>query len=218
MRIFNLKPMDSRGIFKTVDLDMRQYSKLRMFLHAESLPGYEPLPGLNSEDEYDKRIVAFIRLGTDYQDNFYQIEIPLKPSDYDENISNSLTSEEVWIPDSNSIEISIDLLSRLKAKALQKLGLGETLYFDEELNEIFEFTPISSLSGQKKYKLAIKGNPSLGNIRTLMIGLKNPSSKLGDDLSGEVWFNELRISGIDNQEGWAAVSYTHLTLPTIYSV
>ena len=205
MRIFDLKPMDSRGIFKTVDLDMRQYSKLRMFLHAESLPGNEPLPGLKSEDEYDKRIVAFIRLGTDYQDNFYQIEIPLKPSDYDENVSNSLTSEEVWIPDSNSIEISIDLLSRLKAKALQKLGLGETLYFDEELNEIFEFTPISSLPGQKKYKLAIKGNPSLGNIRTLMIGLKNPSSKLGDDLSGEVWFNELRISGIDNQEGWAAI-------------
>ena len=101
MRIFNLKPMDSRGIFKTVDLDMRQYSKLRMFLHAESLPGYEPLPGLNSEDEYDKRIVAFIRLGTDYKDNFYQIEIPLKPSDYDENISNSLTSEEVLLPDSN---------------------------------------------------------------------------------------------------------------------
>ena len=59
--------------------------------------------------------------------------------------------------------------------------------------------------GQKKYKLAIKGNPSLGNIRTLMIGLKNPSVELGEDLSGEVWFNELRISGIDNQEGWAAI-------------
>ena len=205
MRIFDLKPMDSRGIFKTVDYDMRQYSKLRMFLHAESLPGNEPLPGLKSEDEYDKRLVAFIRLGTDYQDNFYQIEIPLKPSDYDENVSNSLTSEEVWIPDSNSIEVSIELLSKLKAKALQKLGLGETLYFDEELNEIFEFTPISSLPGQKKYKLAIKGNPSLGNIRTLMIGLKNPSVKLGEDLSGEVWFNELRISGIDNQDGWAAI-------------
>ena len=37
--------MDSRAIFKAVDLDMRQYSKLRMFLHAESLPGNELLPG-----------------------------------------------------------------------------------------------------------------------------------------------------------------------------
>ncbi len=204
-RICNLKPMDSRAIFKSVDLDMRQYSKLRMFLHAESLPGNEPLPGSGSEEEYDRRLVAFIRLGTDYQDNYYQIEIPLKPTEYSENMSNRLTSEEVWIPDVNSLEISVDLLSRLKAKALQKLGLGETLYFDEELNSIQEFTPISNLPGQKKYKLAIHGNPSLGSIRTLMIGLKNPSIQLGDDLCGEVWFNELRISGIDNQGGWAAI-------------
>mgnify|MGYP000843857871 CR=1 FL=1 len=155
-RICDLKPMDSRGIYKGVDLDMRQYSKLRMFIHAESLPGNEPLPGTDSEDEYDKRMTAFIRLGTDYQDNFYQIEIPLKPSSYTENISNRLTAEEVWIPDSNSLEIPIDLLSKLKAKALQQLGLGETLYFDEELNPIQEFTPISSLPGIKKYKLAIE--------------------------------------------------------------
>ena len=204
-RICDLKPMDSRGIYKGVDLDMRQYSKLRMFIHAESLPGNEPLPGIDSEDEYDRRMTAFIRLGTDYQDNFYQIEIPLKPSSYTENISNRLTAEEVWIPDSNSLEIPIDLLAKLKAKALQRLGLGETLYFDEELNPIQEFDPISSLPGEKKYKLAIHGNPSLGAIRTLMIGLKNPSTQLGDDLCGEVWFNELRISGIDSQGGWAAI-------------
>jgi cell surface protein SprA len=204
-RICDLKPMDSRGIFKGVDLDMRQYSKLRMFIHAESLPGNDPLPGSNSEEEYDRRITAFIRLGTDYQDNFYQIEIPLKPSSYSDNISNRLTADEVWIPDSNSLEIPIDLLAKLKAKALQQLGLGETLYFDEELNPIQEFTPISSLPGIKKYKLAIHGNPSLGAIKTLMIGLKNPSTQLGDDLCGEVWFNELRISGIDSQGGWAAI-------------
>ena len=53
--------------------------------------------------------------------------------------------------------------------------------------------------------MAIHGNPSLGAIKTLMIGLKNPSTQLGDDLCGEVWFNELRISGIDSQGGWAAI-------------
>src|SRR6056300_901504 len=204
-RVCDLKPMDARAIFKPVNLDMRQYSKLRMFLHAESLPGNEPLPGTGSEEEFDRRMVAFIRLGTDYQDNFYQIEIPLKPSDYVENTSNRLSAEEVWIPESNSLEIPIDLLSKLKAKALQQLGLGETLYYDEELNPIQEFTPISQLPGAKKYKFAIRGNPSLGSIKTLMIGVKNPSTQLGDDLCGEVWFNELRISGIDSEGGWAAI-------------
>ncbi|MDG2109240.1 MAG: cell surface protein SprA [Flavobacteriaceae bacterium] len=204
-RVCDLKPKDSRGIFKGLDLDMRQYSKLRMFLHAESLPGQETLPGEGSEDEFDKRLVAFIRLGTDYQDNFYQIEIPLKPTSYRENMSNRYSAEEVWNPESNSIEVSIDLLAKLKAKALQELGLGETLYFDEELKPINEFSSISKLPGQKKYKFAIRGNPSLGNIKTLMIGVKNPSSKLGDVLCGEVWFNELRISGIDSRDGWAAI-------------
>jgi len=204
-RVCDLQPSDARGIFKGLDLDMRQYSKLRMFLHAESLPGQEALPGEGSEDEFDKRLVAFIRLGTDYQDNFYQIEIPLKPTAYSENTSNRYSAEEVWNPESNSLEVPIDLLAKLKAKALLQLGLGETLYFDEELNAIQEFSPISELPGSKKYKFAIRGNPSLGSIKTLMIGVKNPSTQLGEALCGEVWFNELRISGIDSQDGWAAV-------------
>ena len=204
-RVCDLQPSDSRGIYKNLNLDMRQYSKLRMFLHAESLPGNEPLPGEGAEDEFDKRLVAFIRLGTDYQDNYYQIEIPLKPTEYSSESINRLSAEEVWNPDSNSLEVPVDLLAKLKARALQQLGLGEVLYFDEELNPIQEFTPISTLPGEKKYKFSIRGNPSLGDIRTLMIGLKNPSTTLGESLCGEVWFNELRISGIDSQGGWAAI-------------
>ena len=204
-RVCDLKPSDSRGVYKGLDLDMRQYSKLRMFIHAESLPGNEPLPGEGSEEEFDKRLVAFIRLGSDYQDNFYQIEVPLKPSAYADNNSNKLSAEEVWNPDSNSLEVPIDILTKLKALALQQLGLGKTLYFDETLNPINEFTPISSLPGDHKYKFAIRGNPSLGAIRTLMIGVKNPSTNIGESLCGEVWFNELRISGIDSQGGWAAI-------------
>ena len=204
-RVCDLQPSDSRGIYKGLDLDMRQYNKLRMFLHAESLPGNELLPGEGTEDEFDRRLVAFIRLGTDYQDNYYQIEVPLKPTSYIENTSNRLTAEEVWIPESNSLEIPIELLSKMKAKALQQLGLGQSIYFDEELNLIQEFTPISDLPGEKKYKFSIKGNPSLGSIKTMMIGVKNPSTQMGDVLCGEVWFNELRISGIDSKGGWAAI-------------
>ena len=95
---------------------MRQYSKLRMFLHAESLPGNEPLPGEGSEDEFDKRLVAFIRLGTDYQDNYYQIEIPLKPSEYSSESINRLSAEEVWNPDSNSMEANL-IVARLDIAA-----------------------------------------------------------------------------------------------------
>ena len=204
-RVCDLQPMDSRGIFKGVDVDLRQYKKLKMYLHAESIQGQSPLPGSGTNEEYDRRMVAFIRLGTDYQDNYYQIEVPLKPTEYIENTSNRLSAEQVWLPDTNSIDVSVELLSKIKSAYLNNPSLRTASYFDEELNSIDEFTPISSLPGEKRYKLSIKGNPSLGAIKTIMIGVKNPSTQVGDVLCGEVWFNELRIAGIDSQGGWAAI-------------
>ena len=205
MRICDLQPMDYRAVYKNVNVDIRQYKNLKMFLHAESIVGQKPLPGEGTGENYDRRMVAFIRLGTDFLDNYYQIEIPLKPTDYSESSSNQFTAQQVWIPESNAMEVSIKLLAKLKAAAINNSGLGRVSYFDEDLNPVSEFSPISALPGFKKYKFAVKGNPSLGSIKTLMIGVKNPSQQLGDDLCGEVWFNELRIAGIDSKGGWAAV-------------
>ena len=205
LRVCDLQPMDYRAVYKNVNVDIRQYKNLKMFLHAESIVGQKPLPGEGTADDYDRRMVAFIRLGTDFLDNYYQVEIPLKPTDYAESSSNKFTADEVWQPESNALEVPIKLLSKLKAAAINNSGLGRVSYFDEEMNPVSEFSPISALPGFKKYKFAVKGNPSLGSIKTLMIGVKNPSQQLGDDLCGEVWFNELRIAGIDSKGGWAAV-------------
>ena len=204
-RVCNLQPSDSRGIYKGVDVDLRQYDKLKMYLHAESIQGQTPLPGEGTTEEYDRRMVAFIRLGTDYQDNYYQIEVPLKPTSYIENTANRLSAEEVWQPNSNNLDIPIALLSKMKAAYLADPNFTSASYFDEDLNPIEEFAPISSLPGEKKYKLSIKGNPSLGSVKVMMIGVKNPSTEVGDVLCGEVWFNELRIAGIDSEGGWAAI-------------
>ena len=73
-RVCDLQPMDSRGIFKNVEVDMRQYKKIKMFVHAESLVNEFPLPGSGVDSEYDKRLVAFLRIGDDVDNNFYQIE------------------------------------------------------------------------------------------------------------------------------------------------
>ena len=35
----DLEPTDSRGVYKNINLDMRQYKNLRMFLHAEAQEG-----------------------------------------------------------------------------------------------------------------------------------------------------------------------------------
>lgn len=203
-RVCDLQPMDSRGIYKSVEIDLRQYKELKMFIHAESVQGQTPLPGEGSEEAFDERLVAFIRIGTDYKDNYYQIEVPLKPSSFMEGVSNKLSAEEVWQPDFNSINVPIKFLSKLKAASIGKISNGP-IYYDEDLNIIDEFTPISTLPGSKRYKFSVRGNPSLGSIKTMMIGVKNPSQTIGDNLCGEVWFNELRIAGIDSQGGWAAI-------------
>ena len=205
IKVCDLQPQDSRAVYKNIQLDIRQYKNLKMFIHAESISGQQPLPGSGTSEEYDKRMVAFIRLGTDFKDNYYQIEVPLKPTEFTENTSNKLTADAVWNPESNSIEVPISLLSKLKSAAINRSTLGGVSYFDEDMNPIEEFSLISSLAGFKKYKYSVKGNPSLGAIKTLMIGVKNPSTQLGDDLCGEVWFNELRIAGIDSKGGWAAI-------------
>ena len=70
---------DSRAVFKNVDVDMRQYKKLKMFLHAESLrtPSGD-FPVGETDPVQDNKMVAFIRFGNDFTNNFYQIEMPLK--------------------------------------------------------------------------------------------------------------------------------------------
>ena len=206
LKVKDLQPKDSRAVFKNLDFDMRQYKKLKMYIHAESLEGSPNLPGTGASENFDKRLVGFLRIGSDFTENYYQIEVPLKPTDYNQGSSNRFSAEQVWETESNSIEFSLDILTKIKAYSItNSSNLSDVLYFNENLEIIDEFSPISSLPGDRKYKFAIKGNPTIGGIKTLMIGVKNPSNLNGDLLSGEVWFNELRLSEIEGKGGWAAI-------------
>ena len=206
LKVNDLQPKDSKGVYKIINFDMRQYKSLKMFIHAESLEGGERLPGDGVDDEMNKRLVGFLRIGSDLTDNYYQIEIPLKPTPFNEGSSNRFSADQVWNPDYNSIDFSLERLTQIKAKAMSLSGLSDAIYFDEELNVIDEFSENSNLPGDKKLKYAIKGNPTIGSVKNIMIGVKNPSQTMGDVLSGEVWFNELRLSEIDGKGGWSALA------------
>ncbi|WP_171032423.1 T9SS outer membrane translocon Sov/SprA [Winogradskyella algicola] len=190
-----LEPEDSRGVFKNINVDMRQYKKLRMFLHAEAQEGQSLQEG---------ELIAFIRMGNDFTQNFYQIEIPLLPTDLvDGNLS---IEERIW-PAVNEINISLDILQDIKSQGIfdQTLSNEDPTFYDVVdgvLNEtpVAEFSPLPT--GQQR--VAIKGNPNFGDIRVLMVGLKN-SGVTGTNACGEVWFNELRMSDLENEGGWAAV-------------
>ncbi|MAT79906.1 MAG: cell surface protein SprA [Flavobacteriales bacterium] len=207
LKIQDLKPMDSRAVYKNINIDLRNYKKIKMYLHAESLEGKELLPGDGVEDDYNQRLVAFLRLGSDINDNYYQIEVPLKPTTFSSGQSSRFSSEKVWNPNNNSIDFDLEKFLKIKLKLIsEKIQSNDIIYFDEDLNIIDEFSPISKLPGEKKYKFSIKGNPSLGRVKTITLGLKNPSISIGNNLSGEAWFNELRLSEIKGKGGWSAVA------------
>ncbi len=190
LRVCDLEPQDGRAVYKNFQIDMRQYKNLEMFLHAESLVNRVPLK--------DGQLVAFIRMGTDFTDNFYQIEIPLSPT-----LFGASTAEEIW-PEINRLNLDLDLLQAIKTAVLGDPSLASTElnYFTEDLQQI----DAEAEYDMGSLRLGVKGNPSFGNIRLLMLGVKNGTRVDGvTDLCGEVWFNELRLSDLKNEGGWAGV-------------
>ncbi|NAY92797.1 cell surface protein SprA [Muricauda sp. JGD-17] len=187
--IENLESEDSRGVFKNVNIDVRQYERIKMFMHAEKI-----LNGDYSDD--DTPLVGFLRIGTDFSENFYQIELPLQFTPF-----NVTSAQQIW-PDVNEIDIALSDLNKVKSRGIAEQTLNTVNYYeiiDGEAVQIDEFAPRTL----GRIRIGIRGNPSLGSIRGMMVGIKNI-----DDLParGEVWFNELRLAGLDNKGGWAAIA------------
>ena len=166
-------PADSlRTIYKNISIDMRRYKNLRMFLHAED-PERRASQGQNTES------VAIIRLGTDLNENYYEIEKPLIYS----SVSGTPVRNRVW-PEENNLDITLGDLANLK---LLRTG---------NVSQVFSGVSSNGL------KISVKGNPTLAQIRTVMLGVKNTAAS---PKNIEVWYNELRAVGFDNKGGWAAV-------------
>lgn len=176
LKVNKLNAGEGRSLFKNVSFDMRMFKKLQMFIHAESL--------VNQTDVADDELVAIIRIGSDLSDNYYQIEKPLKITSF----GNS-TASDIW-PEANELKVDLDALKKLKLQRFEAGGLANVLYP----------TPIAS--EPVEYRIRVKGNPNLGKIKTIMLGVQNKSS---NNRSAELWFNELRVSEFDNDGGWAAV-------------
>ncbi|MGB6154263.1 MAG: cell surface protein SprA [Pricia sp.] len=185
----NLESQDSRGVFKNLNIDLRQYEKLKMFMHAETI--------LESDIyNVENPLVGFLRIGTDFTQNFYQLELPLEWTPF-----NARSSEAIW-PENNEMEVVLADLNKVKSVWIAGNDLSDIRYFeviDGEVVSVEEFAPRTP----GRLRIGIKGNPSLGSIRSMMVGMKNAARQ---PVRGEVWFNELRLAGLDNEGGWAAIA------------
>ncbi|WP_026718474.1 cell surface protein SprA [Flavobacterium antarcticum] len=190
---------ESRAIFKNLSIDMRQFKKLKMFLHAESLAGLED----TNQSLNDGEMAAFMRFGNDYTQNYYEVELPLKVT----RKNDASTDEKVW-PVENNLDLPLDLLTQMKILAMNP---DPSELDDQGVFSKFDYELDPNIPAQNsRIRISIKGNPNFGQVRTLMVGVRNNTGKLpldlpGKAIKGEVWFNELRLAGMDNKGGMAAI-------------
>lgn len=198
LKVTELDKDDGRAVYKNFNVDMRQYKNLEMFIHNESIEGYGML---NPKD-----MVAFIRLGNDLSENYYEVQIPLNPTSF-----GSTSPEEIW-PIENRLLLPFELLQQVKTRSLEDPNNNPnevSYYMQSELNPDF------TSGAENELTIGIKGNPSFGNVRTIMIGIRNSTT---NKISGETWFDELRMTELDNNDGWAAVASMDVNLADFASV
>lgn len=188
----DLKDGDARAAFKTMDVDMRMYKHLQFFTHLEQ-------GGAGTINDGD--LTCFIRLGTDFNENYYEYEVPLKVT-----AAGATAQTDVW-PEANNFDVNLEELVDLKV-----LRDNEKLAGRAQSNR-----PYTTVNSQGKI-LTIIGNPILSSVRTIVIGIRNPKKRglnTDDDgltKCGSLWVNELRLTEFNNFGGWATIGRANVKL------
>ena len=203
MRVANLSPHDARAMYKNTGYDMRQYKNLQMFVHAEQLSNLDP-------ELRDGELTCFIRMGSDLRNNYYEYEIPLvltEPGLYNNN--SEADRLKVW-PKENMFDFPLSVLTtaktaRNKAKRSGTAGVSNTI----------PYVIYDDGNGKPQNKITVLGNPTLEDISSIMIGVRNNGQH---DAAGEIWVNELRLSQFNEQGGVAAMANASLAISDIAQV
>ncbi|MBI3134793.1 MAG: cell surface protein SprA [Bacteroidetes bacterium] len=200
LQVCGLKDGEARATYKNVTFDVRSYEKLRMFVHGEAR-NYEN--GLQ-----DDQLTVFIRLGTDFENNYYEFEIPLKVTPWGTTFENDLA---IW-PEANNIIVAFDSLTNMKMQR-NASGISATSEY------VITLPPDPTTGVVSRIKL--KGNPNLQGLKVIMIGVRNPGKDTnhpwmyaedGLEKCAEIWVNELRLTDFDQHGGWASTARVSMQL------
>jgi cell surface protein SprA len=167
-----------------------------MFVHAEQMYATDQM---NDDD-----LVLFVRLGTDYTNNYYEYELPLKLTPWFTPSDDPYT---IW-PQDNHVDIDLQRLPEIKTNRNRKIRHNESGYSPTLL--------YSEIVDGRKY--TVLGTPNLGKVKVIMIGVRNPKKESltdGNNMlpkSAIVWVNELRLTDYINKGGWAAMALARTNL------
>ena len=189
-KVCNLVDGDARGAYKTCEFDFRQFKFLNMYVHAEK--------SIASQNVKTGDLTVFIRIGSDFTDNYYEYEIPLHFTPWGTSANNP---DAIW-PDANAFNIDLKRLVSVKYNRYALLA-------HEGANTNLSY-PYSEMDGANR--ITIVGSPTISDVRSIMIGVRNPKKggqnkdDDGQSKCAEIWVDELRLTGFNNQGGWATTA------------
>jgi cell surface protein SprA len=178
LQICNLFPGETRGVYKNTNYDLRRYGHMDMFIHAESRGG------AGADSIQLGQLQAVIRIGSDFINNFYEVRIPLQITPW---YTSSSAVTTIW-PDSNNLNLDLQKFVNLK---MTRNATGNSSGFYQVID--------TSVHPNRTYSMF--GNPNLGQVQAIFLGVENVSQ--GTKCT-EVWFDELRLSNLNDQGGYAA--------------
>lgn len=201
LKVQGLQPGDARGVYKNTQMDLRIYKRLQMWTHAEALVG-------DHTDLKNGDLSVFLRIGSDVKNNYYEYEVPLELTPFGQySLYSSRDRSIVW-PQSNYLDIALDNFPAVKVhrnrdKSAGTAGVGYTMLYSEQDPENAHNT------------ISVLGNPSLSDVRVMLIGIRNRSNSVKD---GIIWVNEMRVTDFNENGGWAVNANAALSISDIANV
>ncbi len=200
LTVTDLQAGDARGVYKNTSQDLRNYKRIQMWVHAEA-----PIDDVNNLQ--NGQFSLFLRLGSDVKANYYEYEVPLELTPAGHYDDSQQSRYLVW-PASNYFDFDLQQLVNLKlarntAKRNEESGVGyATRYSDRDPDN-------------ERNTITVLGNPSLSDVRVMLIGVRNNSSTVK---SGTVWVNELKVTDFNEEGGWAMKGNVNLALSDIATI
>jgi cell surface protein SprA len=205
LKVTELEQGDAKAAYKPMYMDFRRYKKLKLDVHAEEIEEY-PLK--------DDELYFFIRVGSDYNYNYYEYEVPLAltPAGF---YNGEIESDRylVW-PDANRLDIPLELFTNTKLERNDEMRKAGSLV---SIQDVYE--TIHRGWNKDRNKVRVKGSPNLGNVQVMMMGIRNNKGQINTGpKSVEVWTNEMRLSDFDEDGGWAANARVSTRLADLGSI
>ena len=163
------------------------YDKMKMYVHGS---------GINIGNE-NSDVEMLMRFG--FGDNYYELRQPVYTG-WDEGKNR------------NSVDLDLKWLTALKLKDSTSVRkFRETDIFADSIN-FREYRFTNELGIETGKKITIKGNPALNRIQFFVVGVINISDQ---PIDGEVWLDELRLSGGNKERGISMRMQSRLNISDI---